>query len=146
LAFKAGSALPYSDVVKGASVRNLFHRKIFAYVALLFWLFASASGMHGHYCFDGAEPPMSVHFDVLDGHDDHSDNIAGHKDLDTKPSQTIAIKVPSIDINCLSVALLLAIVWPVLRNTHYPLGVTPLTKSLLTGLRPPLRAPPTSSH
>ena len=136
---------PIPTIQKDLSVKNLFHRKTFVYAALLFWLFASASGMHGHYCFDGLEPPVSVHFDVLNDHDDHIDTVA-HKDIDTKPAQSTALKILSIDLTCLAVALLLAIVWLVLRNTQYPLAVTPLTKSLLTGLRPPLRAPPTNSH
>jgi len=121
-------------------VKKLFHNRTFVYAALLFWLFASASGMHGHYCFDGMEPPVSVHFDLaVDHHDD--DAHVGHKDIDSKP-QISALKVTNLDLPFLAALFLLVIIWPVIRGQQYSLSKTPSSWLALTSLRPPLRAPP----
>lgn len=120
-------------------MKKLFHHKAFVYAALLFWLFASASGMHGHYCYDGMEPPVSVHFDLLSSHSD-DDNV-GHKDIDTKP-QISALKVTNLDLPFLAALFLLVIIWPTVRGQRYALSKTPSSWLTVTGLRPPLRAPP----
>jgi hypothetical protein len=126
-------------------VNKLFRRKIFVYAALLFWLFASASGMHGHYCFDGIEPPVSVHFDLTsDDHDDHEH--VGHNDFDNKSSQITALKVVGVDLHFLATLFLLAILWPIVRKQRFVISSTPSSWLSVTGLRPPLRAPPKNSH
>lgn len=114
---------------------------------LLIWLFASGSGMHGHYCFDGLEPPVSVHFDLVDGHDDIIDtDLPGHKDFDSKPAQISVLKVTNLDLPFLAALFLLIIVWPIVRGQRYALSKTPSSWLTVTGLRPPLRAPPAHSH
>jgi hypothetical protein len=128
-------------------VKKLFHHKTFVYATLLFWLFASASGMHGHYCFDGAEPPVSVHFDMMDGHDAEHDSLnTTHVDVDNNPSQTNAIKSFNLDLPFLALALLLVFVWPIVRSQFNYLSNTPSSWLSVTGLRPPLRAPPKKLH
>jgi hypothetical protein len=124
---------------------NILHRhKAFVYAILLLWFFASASGIHGHFCFDGKEPPVSVHFDILSGHDEH--HFDGHKDLDSKPGQLDALKVSSFSFLFLITALLLVIVWPLVQNQKYHLFNIPTSWLSIAGLRPPLRAPPIFSR
>jgi hypothetical protein len=120
-------------------VKKLFHHKTFVYAALLFWLFASASGMHGHYCYDGMEPPVSVHYDLLSSHND--DANLGHKDIDSKP-QVSALKVTNLDLPFLAALFLLAMIWPIIRGQQFSLSKTPSSWLAVTNLRPPLRAPP----
>ena len=121
------------------------NRKQRTLLLLLIWLFASLSGMHGHYCFDGQEPPVSVHFDLLDNQD-HGDAEAGHKDFDSKPMSMTFLKLLSLDLPFFAAALLLLIIWPVIRGQNFTYFNTPSAWLSITGLRPPLRAPPAYSH
>lgn len=124
-------------------MKSLHSHKAFVYAILLMWLFASTSKMHGHFCFDGMEPPVSVHFDVISTDAEHQSY--GHKDVDTKPGQIEAIKVSSPDLLCLAALLLLVFVLPLIRGHKYRLSNTPFSWLSVTGLRPPLRAPPVYS-
>lgn len=106
--------------------------------------------MHGHYCFDGKEPPVSVHFDVMDSHnagplDSHStEHMDKHKDIDN-PSEAInLLKLFNLDLPFLIAALLL-VFWPQISRQVFGVVQPPSTWITLTGLRPPLRAPPTHS-
>lgn len=121
------------------------NRKQRTLLLLLIWLFASLSGMHGHYCFDGQEPAVSVHFDLLSGHDLDNDEV-GHKDFDSKPMSMTFLKLLSLDLPFLAAALLLLIIWPVIRGQNFTYFNTPSAWLSITGLRPPLRAPPAYSH
>jgi len=124
-------------------VNKLHHHKVFVYALLLLWLFASGSGMHGHFCFDGMEPPVSVHFDVLDDHD--GPKLPGHKDVDSKPGQLDVLKTSNLDLPILAALLLLVFIWPVVRGQTYRRSNTPSSWLSVTSLRPPLRAPPVYS-
>lgn len=127
-------------------MKKLSHHQ-YVYVALLIWLVASLSGMHGHYCFDGAEPPISVHFDMMAGHDaDHDALNEMHVDVDNNPSQAIAIKIVKLDLPFLALALLLVFIWPIVCGQSNYFSKTPSSWLTVTGLRPPLRAPPKNLH
>lgn len=115
-------------------------------MAVIFWLFASGSGMHGHYCFDGSEPPVSVHFDLMGDHEQGEHSEAGHRDLDSKPMEMTFLKLLSLDLPFLAAALLLLIIWPLVGGQNFPYFNAPSTWLTITGLRPPLRAPPIHSH
>ena len=112
---------------------------------LLLWLFASLSGMHAHYCFDGLEPPVSVHFEVANGHSDHADETA-HIDVDNKSPQVIAAKIFNIDLLFLFAALLLIALWPLALSQRFNFSNTPSSWLAVFALRPPLRAPPVLTH
>lgn len=128
-------------------LKKLIHQKKYAYIALFIWFIASLTGMHGHYCFDGTEPPVSVHFDAVDGPDaDHDALSKMHVDVDNNPAQTSAIKVLNADLPLFALALFLVFVWPVIRGQQYDLSKTPSSWLTVIGLRPPLRAPPQNSH
>lgn len=115
-------------------------------MAVIFWLFASGSGMHGHYCFDGSEPPVSVHFDLMGDHEQGEHSEAGHRDLDSKPMEMTFLKLLSLDLPFLAAALLLLIIWPLVGGQNFTYFNAPSTWLTITGLRPPLRAPPIHSH
>jgi hypothetical protein len=51
------------------------------YLLLLVFLFLRIGGAVSHYCFDGMEPPVTIHFDNLSGHVEH-DEEAGHNDME----------------------------------------------------------------
>lgn len=125
-------------------MKRPYSHKLFVYAALLLWLFASGSGMHGHFCFDGNEPPVSVHFDLLDKHEGHAE--PGHQDADSKPAQIDVLKVSNQDLPFLAALLLLVVVWPLVREQKYRTFNTPLSWASITGIRPPLRAPPIHSR
>jgi hypothetical protein len=126
------------------------HSKL-VYLLLALWLFASASGMHGHYCFDGQEPPVSVHFDVMDSHhaahlDSHSaEHMDSHKDIDNPAPSISLLKLLNLDLPLLIAALLL-VFWPRIIRQVYGVAQPPSCWITLTGLRPPLRAPPARSR
>ncbi|MDR7092134.1 hypothetical protein [Cellvibrio sp. QJXJ] len=115
--------------------------KTFALLALLFWLMISWSGVHGHFCFDGQEPPISLHVDVVDGHEVHSADES-HQDIDVDLSQSVITKVLKFDtpLALLLVATFLLQVLP--RSAiFFPASQTAHPRRIV-GLRPPSRAPP----
>lgn len=121
-------------------VKNLFSPQSLVYVALLFWLLASVSGMHGHYCFDGKEPPLSVHSDLLTEHPEHHESEM-HVDADGDLFELVLAKLVKIDAPFLICALLFLLTLcpgQQLFFARYPRHFTPH----ITGLRPPSRAPP----
>lgn len=121
----------------------LIHPKL-TYLLLAIWLFASASGMHGHYCLDGKEPPVSVHFDVMDDHGHSAEHMDSHKDIDNPAPTFSLLKLLNLDLPLLIAALLL-VFWPSAIRQIYGVAQPPSSWITLTGLRPPLRAPPARS-
>ena len=121
-------------------VKNLFCPKPFVYIALIFWLLASVSGMHGHYCFDGKEPPISIHSDLMTGHPEHHEDEE-HVDADGDLFEPVLAKLVKIDAPLLLTAfifLLMLCAHQQIFLSRYPLPFTPR----FIGLRPPSRAPP----
>ncbi len=56
-----------------------------AMITLLLFVMLSMriGGAVGHYCFDGLEPPVTVHFDNFSGHQDHEhEHETGHNDVE----------------------------------------------------------------
>jgi hypothetical protein len=121
-------------------LQNILRHKAFAFAALIIWLVAGWSGAHGHLCFDGQEPPVSIHMDALGEHPDHAANEQ-HVDADVDLSQPLLAKLTKIDLPLLLVAALLLAV--LLEKTSFVVSNYSHTySSRLAGLRPPLRAPP----
>lgn len=114
---------------------------LFVYWTLLFWLLASLSSAHGHFCFDGQEPPVSVHMEFLGDHVKHHDVDEKHVDMDVDLSPTLMAKLLKIDLPLL---ILLTTLFIVLVFLHQPLLLnrTPILLFRFIGIRPPLRAPP----
>lgn len=117
-------------------------QSLFAYFALLTFLSALLVGAHGHYCFDGLESPVSVHFDNLAGHPPHDSNQPLHTDADTDvvPEGLVnlfKVELPAAVATLVVLVLLLAIARPLQFSLNFPpVWLTPLS------IRPPLRAPP----
>jgi hypothetical protein len=121
-------------------VKNLFCPKPLVYAALLFWLLVSVSGIHGHYCFDGKEPPVSVHSDLMSGHPEHHED-EGHVDADGDLFELLLAKLVKIDAPFLITAFVFLLTLcprQQLFFARYAHHFTPRT----SGLRPPSRAPP----
>ncbi len=124
------------------SMSRLSHQ--FAFVALILWLLGNWLGAHGHFCFDGQEPPVSVHVH-LDGHHSHEhqhhQDDAEHKDADVELVQLVIAKISKIDIGLILLAVLsLLLVFQPQRITHT--RYTVLLPHHRPFARPLLRAPP----
>ena len=121
-------------------MRRILNYRTLAFVALVIWLLASWGGAHGHLCFDGQEPPVSVHMHVMDDHPDHG--IAEtHVDADVELGQFSLAKLIKIDLPLLiAIAFLSTFLFKQLAVFVSRHGQ--IFSSRLIGLRPPLRAPP----
>jgi hypothetical protein len=121
-------------------VRRILHHKALVFLALVIWLIASWSGAHGHLCFDGQEPPMTVHMDMLGDHPEHNIDEK-HFDADLDVGQFVLAKLVKIDLPLLiATALLLVLLFK--QPTIFVAFYSRLFISRIIGLRPPLRAPP----
>ncbi|HOY22372.1 MAG TPA: hypothetical protein PK002_04425 [Cellvibrio sp.] len=121
-------------------MQNFLRHKTLAFAALVIWLITSWSGAHGHLCFDGQEPPVSVHMHTLGEHTDHAVDEQ-HVDADVDLSQPFLAKLTKIDLPLLiAAALLLAVLFE--KVSLVASNYSPTYSSRRTGLRPPLRAPP----
>ena len=103
-------------------------------------------GAHLHLCFDGSEPPVSVHVSVDAGIDDSHVGVGkAHYDQDVSLSGELlakkvdgALQLPML----LAVAVLLFLV-PFVRVPFVPRDRTALIHPIpIFRIRPPLRAPP----
>jgi hypothetical protein len=110
------------------------------WLALFFWLLVSWSGAHGHLCFDGLEPPISYHLDMIGDHPEH-DSAEQHQDVDVDLQQLMLAKLSKIDLPlALLAAAFVLLFWGLHR--FVPLAyLTPRT-SHARRWRPPLRGPP----
>ncbi len=107
----------------------------------MIWLIAGWSGAHGHLCFDGQEPPVSVHMEMMGEHADHHATDEQHVDADVDLSQPFLAKLTKIDLPLLiTAALLLAVLFQ--KNSILVFRYSPTYSTRRAGLRPPLRAPP----
>lgn len=119
--------------------------RLLVWAVVLTVLTVRASDTHLHLCFDGQEPPTSVHF--ADGsvhHDEHHDG-QDHADKDVDPFVGTLAKTGDADADVALVAsvIALAILLPAIRD------VPPMRSDLHVRaagppfyLRPPLRGPP----
>nr|WP_324257218.1 hypothetical protein [Cellvibrio fontiphilus] len=136
----------YCRMVMLAALRNWFRTmpKIsphYAFIALALWLLGNWAGAHGHYCFDGQEPPISVHMH-LDGHevhDHHPEEV--HQDADIELGKSVLAKSGKIELGLMllaALALVLLLLPAAICRSIYtrPYLPPPLY------WRPLLRAPP----
>jgi hypothetical protein len=119
--------------------------RFLAWAVVLTVLTVRASDTHLHLCFDGQEPPTTVHFaDASVHHDDHHEG-EDHADKDVDPFVGTLAKSGDADTGVALLASIpaLAIFLPVMR------GAPPMLPDLEVRaagppfhLRPPLRGPP----
>ena len=101
----------------------------------------SVGGAVAHYCFDGLEPPVSLHFESVGGHIEH-DAQSSHNDLEQEfLADNLLVKVIDLDLLYLIFAVLVFLVFSSSKSPIQLYLVTPKRKTLFT-LHPPLRAPP----
>lgn len=97
--------------------------------------------MHGHFCFDGQEPAVSVHLDILQGAHDSVHDQTG-LDVDTASDKSVLAKLVKTDVPLLLITILFSVS---LLQLRLP-GILPYrSRNLIQriyALRPPLRAPP----
>ena len=111
-----------------------------AFLAFAFWLLGNWLGAHGHFCFDGQEPPVSVHMHMLGDHPDHHDDEL-HQDDDMDLLQYAIAKLTKLDQGLVLLAVVALLL--VLRPRPVPISrYTPFIPSCIAFTRPPLRAPP----
>lgn len=115
-------------------------KNIVSLIALAIWLVTSMSGAHGHLCFDGQEPPLTVHMEMLGNHPEHDINEK-HVDADVDLNQFFLTKLVKIDLPFL-IAGALFLVLLFRQPIHFVSFYSRVFSSRLIGLRPPLRAPP----
>lgn len=127
-----------SLITKKFMPRNAF---IIAFTALTLWLLGNWIGVHGHFCFDGQEPPVSVHVH-LDGHTAH-DHYPDeeHTDADVDLLQLVIAKLSKIDLGLVLLAVLSLLLTPRLPRPVFVRYLTRLFHSIPYA-RPLLRAPP----
>lgn len=121
-------------------MRNILHYKTLAFIALTVWLISSWSGAHSHLCFDGQEPPVTVHMDTLGEHLQHASDEQ-HVDADVDLNQLLIVKIIKVDLPVLIVAILLLALLFKRHSLLIPFRSL-VFYSRVTNLRPPLRAPP----
>lgn len=112
----------------------------FAFVAFALWLLGSWLGAHGHFCFDGQEPPVSVHMHMLGDHPEHHAD-GDHQDADVDLLQSAIAKLTKLDQGL----ILLAVVALLLVFQPAPILVSrysPFVPLHIPFARPLLRAPP----
>jgi hypothetical protein len=104
-------------------------------------------GAHLHYCFDGNEPPVSLHTDGHAGghHLGVGNSSAGHEDVDVNVAVDILVKKISTLLDLLGLVAALAFVLhflPRVRPVHlFDDSLLPVSAHRAY-LRPPLRGPP----
>ncbi len=124
----------------GIRVQNILNHKTIVFMALAIWLITSWSGAHRHICFDGQEPPVTVHMELIGDHPEHDANEK-HVDANFDLNQLLIIKLVKIDLPFLIATVLLLIV--LLKEcVTFTSFYSRVFSSHLIGLRPPLRAPP----
>jgi len=118
---------------------------------LLLWtivlavLTVRASDTHLHLCFDGQEPPTSVHFADASIHNDDDHDDENHADKDLDPLVGVLLKSGDADpelalpVSVVALVLLLPLQRDVLPIDFDPV---PLAAGPPSHLRPPLRGPP----
>ncbi|MDP7153146.1 MAG: hypothetical protein QF897_01765 [Gammaproteobacteria bacterium] len=111
------------------------------YLLLLVLLVLRIGGAVSHYCFDGLEPPVTVHFDNLSGHVEH-DAETGHNDIEKQVlSDNLLTKFFDFELLVAIAALFFLVLLPVSNGQGY-LQIIAQISNESKNLRPPLRAPP----
>ena len=121
--------------------------RIVLLLSCIMLLLAQASGAHLHLCFDGGEPPASVHLTEDGGADLHPGVGSPHNDMDVSLVGSVVVK-KATDMGLGLTPLLVASI--VLFGALFQFSATILIPSDLDvpapdgpfELRPPLRGPP----
>ena len=114
------------------------------YLLLFIVLTLRVGGAVSHYCFDGLEPLVTVHFDNLSGHIEHDDKL-GHTDVEKQVlSDNLLSKLFELESVLVIISLFLISQLPRSGNPAYSQLATQLSSDRRAFL-PPQRAPPKAS-
>jgi hypothetical protein len=125
-------------------LRSRFAR-LLLWTVVLAVLTVRASDTHLHFCYDGQEPPTTVHFADASVHDDEHHGGEDHADKDFDPFVGLLLKQGGSDADLalptyvVAAILLLppaTVIVPVASDSLPPHASPPFY------LRPPLRGPP----
>jgi hypothetical protein len=109
-------------------------------VLLTLWV----GGAVSHYCIDGLEPPVTVHFDNLNGHVEH-DASSGHNDFEKSAlSDNLLTKFIELGIQQFLVILFI-LSMPFVKARKINLLEVMQKYATPQVILPPLRAPPVYS-
>lgn len=116
------------------------------YIALVFLLFLQAGDLHSHFCLDGQEPAVSLHYENLNGHPEHEQDEYTHDDIENEVNTVMMLvkaKFSSIDM---AVNFQAGISFS-LANPAPRLAVSPDSHQTAdpSVTLPPLRAPPANA-
>lgn len=118
---------------------------------LLLWVVALAvltvrvSDTHLHLCFDGQEPPTTLHFADASVHNDEDHEGETHADRDFDPFVGLLLKSGNSDPDValpVSLVALVVLLPPVSDTVPAASDAPPSTLDPPFFLRPPLRGPP----
>jgi hypothetical protein len=117
--------------------------RLFAAVVCIALMAVRTGGAHLHYCFDGQEPPVSVHVGDAGVHGEAFDVIAAHEDEDVDLSGNGLAKLPKFDLPLLAVVFSCLLGLLGARRNELGPGYTPrFLPPSASFFRPPLRGPP----
>jgi hypothetical protein len=123
--------------------RRLQSNRFLLWTLVLAVLVVRASDAHLHLCFDGLEPPTSVHVaDASLHHDDHHEED-GHADKDVDPLVGALVKSVDSDVHfpaLMSASILIPLNASAGSRAVVRRQATPAASPF--ELRPPLRGPP----
>lgn len=131
-------------IFMGSILNNKQSTATVVYVLLLVLLTLRIGGAVSHYCFDGLEPAVTVHFDNLNGHVEHEAEL-GHTDVEKQVlSDNLLGKI--FELESMLVILAMFLIAPLSQSA----GQGYLHRAVLQlrdpkNYRPPLRAPPLTS-
>jgi hypothetical protein len=117
--------------------------RAFVWIVALAMFGVRLGGIHLHLCFDGQEPPASLHVEHEHGHDDYHHSEGSHQDQDVDLlAQAFVKKADLSGLDVLGGVFAVVIVLP----AGHGIGPQPLTTHQPTGpphfVLPPLRGPP----
>lgn len=114
------------------------------YILLLILLSLRIGGAVSHYCFDGLEPAVTIHFDNLNGHVDHEAE-SGHTDVEKQVlSDNLLGKIFEFESMLAIVVMFLTALLSQSSGQAYYHRVLQQIRNAKK-FRPPLRAPPLAS-
>jgi hypothetical protein len=113
-------------------------------LALLAFAFGRLTGAHLHLCFDGSEPPLTLHTADSAHVDHHAGDSSHHEDMDVEPLGDLLAKSAQLVMLAVLAAaiLLLALLAPPWRLVTMDRESLRIPRPPPRFLRPPLRAPP----
>ncbi|RYY75435.1 MAG: hypothetical protein EOO52_08530 [Gammaproteobacteria bacterium] len=85
---------------------------------------------------------MSVHVDAIDGHTEHEESEE-HRDIDVDMSPSLIIKYFKVDLPLLAMLALIITICGLSKKTFLA-RYSSFKPQRVSGLHPPLRAPPAS--